>query len=281
MDLQQAAETACDLAREGAALATRLQGRVDARDKGGGRGPVTEADVAVEKLLLKGLRAAFPETPILAEETRQGVERPAPYLWCVDPIDGTREYVAGLQEYAVQIGLLADGRPVAGAVVLPATGHVLWGWRDGGCHLEEAGAVRALRPAPCRDLERATAIHTRSHQGPGLEQALERLGVARRIEAGGVGFKAAQVLLGRAHLYLHTGGGTTWWDSVGPGALILAAGGAVADATGSPLRYDGRDVRHRRGLLFAAPGLCEVVAARLADEKRAPGCGDRGPDGPS
>jgi len=238
MELRQAAETAKDLVREAAALAARLQGSVTARDKGGGRGPVTEADLAVEEMLLAGLHGAFPETPI----------------------DGTREYARGLPEWAVQVGLIRAGVPVAGALALPGIGATYWGWQGGGCYLD-GDPVRLER---FEELTEATVIHSRVHGGAKLERVLERLGVKRRIEAGGVGYKAAQVLQGHAHLYLHAGGGTTWWDTVAPAALILAAGGVVANAAGTPLRY-ADDLRHRRGLLFAAPGVGEQAAAKLAE----------------
>ncbi|MHC4817608.1 MAG: 3'(2'),5'-bisphosphate nucleotidase CysQ family protein [Planctomycetota bacterium] len=260
MELRQAAETARDLVREAGKLAARLQGSVTARDKGGGRGPVTDADLAVEALLLDGLHKAFPETPILSEETRQQVELPASDLWCVDPIDGTREYAKGMPDYAVQVGLIREGVPAAGALALPGIGATFWGWQGGGCYVNGD----PLRLERFEDLQAATLIHSRFHRGSKLDLAVERLGVEDRLAAGGVGFKAAHVLLGRAHLYLHAGGGTTWWDTVAPAALILAAGGFVADAAGAPLRY-ADDLRHRQGLLFAAPGVGERAAAKLAE----------------
>jgi 3'(2'), 5'-bisphosphate nucleotidase len=246
-------EVARDLAREGLELATRLQGRVAIKDKGGGKGPVTEADLAVEKLLLDGLAAAFPDDVVLSEETRTHVELPTRRVWCVDPIDGTREYVEGLPEWAVHVGLLVDGRPVAGAVAIP--GSLFWGG---------LGGVRQgdspVEVARIHDLSHATLIHTRRHMTPALRRKLDALG-ARCVAAGGIGYKVAQILLGRAHVMIHDRG-TTWWDSVAPAALLLAAGGTATDATGAPLDYE-RDVRHREGLLFAAPGLLAAVLARL------------------
>jgi len=249
------AEIARDLAREASGLAARLQGRVAVRDKGGGKGPVTEADLAVEKLLLEGLAAAFPGDPVLSEETRTRVDLPARRIWCVDPIDGTREYVDGLGEWAVHVGLLVDGEPAAGAVALP--GCVIWGGLAG-VWAED----RALTIAPLAELSRATVIHTRRHMTPALRRKLDRLDPARLVAAGGIGYKVAQILLGHAHLMVHDRG-TTWWDSVAPAALLLAAGGTVTDARGAPLDFT-RDVRHREGLLCAAPGLLAPARARLS-----------------
>ena len=150
------AETARDLAREAIRLASGLQGRVAVRDKGGGHGPVTEADLAVEKLLLEKLALAFPRDPVLSEETRAEVHLPVRRIWCVDPIDGTREYVNGLEEYAVHVGLLEDGNPVAGAVALP--GCLIWGGR-GGVRISAATGegVEALLRAMAFTLDAARA----------------------------------------------------------------------------------------------------------------------------
>ncbi|HEX5136466.1 MAG TPA: 3'(2'),5'-bisphosphate nucleotidase CysQ [Planctomycetota bacterium] len=252
-------ERARDLAREAIALAVRLQGRVKVRDKGGGHGPVTEADLAVEDLLLAGLRAAFPDDPVLSEETRTAIDLPVRRLWCVDPIDGTREYVEGRDEYAVHVGLLEEGVPVAGAVGLP--GRLIWGGR-GGVWIEEEGNTRAATLAPLSDLAQATVVHTRRHMTPALRRMLDALGAARCVPMGGIGYKVSRILLGEAHAMLHDRG-TTWWDSVAPAALLLGAGGTVADARGRPLDYR-TDTRHHAGLLFAAPGLLAPLRARLA-----------------
>ena len=251
------AEAARDLAREGARLAADLCGKVAVRDKGGGLGPVTEADLRVEKLLLDGLARAYPGDPVLAEETARQVALPAPRLWCVDPIDGTFEYAQAIPEWAVQVGIVVDGEPAAGAIGLP-TGAVIWGWRGGGAFVD--GTRVDLEPLD--DPAAATAVHSRRHLSRKLKHALDRLGVAGRVPAGGVGFKAALILERRAHLYLHTGGGTTWWDSVAPAALLLAAGGTATDAAGGPLDYSA-DTRHGKGLMFAVPELGAAVVDTL------------------
>lgn len=253
------AEASRDLAREAIAVAMRLQGHVKVRDKGGGHGPVTEADLAVEKLLLAGLHAAFPDDPVLSEETRTTIQLPARRVWCVDPIDGTREYVDGRDEYAVHVGLLEEGVPVAGAVGLPQC--LIWGGR-GGVWIEESGSTRTAALAPLADVAQATVVHTRRHMSSRLRSMLDALGAARCVPTGGIGYKVSRILLGEAHAMLHDRG-TTWWDSVAPAALLLGAGGTVSDASGQPLDYR-TDTRHDGGLLFAVPGLLAPIRARLA-----------------
>lgn len=257
MDFQREAEIARDLALAAGNLALDLQGRVAVREKAGGEGPVTEADLAVETLLIEGLERAFPGAIIVSEETR-ALAAAAPLVWCLDPIDGTREYASGRGEFAVQVGLLHEGEPVAGAIVLPAARAAYWGWRGGGAHSLD-GPVELER---AEDLDAVTAVHTRSHMSRHLKGALDTLGIRHRIAAGGVGYKAAQLLRGRAQLYLHTGGGLSWWDTAGPAAVLLAGGATVTNAEGAPLRF--RDAnKHPHGLLCAAPGLAPLVLARL------------------
>jgi 3'(2'), 5'-bisphosphate nucleotidase len=262
-DVAAAARLARDLVREGTQLAARMQGRVAVRDKGGTQGPVTEADLAVEKLILEGLRSADPVAAIVAEETASDVALPAHRLWCVDPIDGTREYAAGIPEWAVQIGLLIDGAPAAGACGLP-DGTVYWGFPGGGAFRSADGPDEPVRATPCRDLAAAVLVRTRRRPGRRLADALRRLGITEHRRAGGCGFKAMMLLAQRAQIYLHAGGGTSWWDSAAPAAIVAAAGGDVRNARGEPLRYDVA-FRHGDGLLFAVPGLLDLLHPRLAN----------------
>src|SRR5947208_9037478 len=86
--------------------------------------PVTEADLASERIIVGMLTAAFPDIPVISEETvpEAGFEKPAARFWLVDPLDGTREFVARNGEFAVLIALVEDGRPVLGIVHGPAVG---------------------------------------------------------------------------------------------------------------------------------------------------------------
>ncbi len=259
MDLRREAECARDLVAEAGKAAKSMQRGVRRRDKGGGLGPVTEADLACERLILEGLRRAFPDDAIVSEETLNGgVPGGARRVWCVDPIDGTREYADGLPEYACMIGLLVDGAPCAGALSLPADGTHFWGWGGGGV-FQDGAQVSLPRTT---DLSKAVAIHSRSHQGPQLREALRRLAPLRTIPAGSIGYKVGWLLSGRAHIYIHPRGGTMWWDSAGPAALVLAGGGFAGDASGAPLRYEG-ELDHPKGLLFCGPGLADAAVARL------------------
>jgi len=264
--MEREIEWATDRVREAARKAATLQGTVPVREKGGGAGPVSEADIAVERFLLDGLAEAFPDDPVLSEETSTGIDRSGERFWCVDPIDGTREYVAGRTEWAVQLGLVVDGEPVFG--VLGMADRVVWGARGRGAFvLRGAGPAAPVAAVPVEDPARAVAAHSRSHLDEATLALLDRLGVTGRFASGSVGYKVAAMLDGRAHLFAYPGSRCQLWDSAAPAAVWLAAGGTATDAEGAPLSYRG-PLQHERGLVFAAPGLLEPVLAALREIRK-------------
>ncbi len=198
--------------------------------------PVTEADHAAETLILQGLRAAA-DIPVIAEEevaAGQSVRHDGCF-WLVDPLDGTREFAAGRDDFTVNIGLVRDGRVVLGAVALPAYGELYLG-------LVGTGATR-------RDASREQAIQVRSPPPEGLAVLASRhyanderlrawLGSQRVASVGNIGSAAkfVRVAEGRADLYPRLGR-TMEWDTAAPQAVVEAAGGSVCLFDGSPLRY--------------------------------------------
>jgi 3'(2'), 5'-bisphosphate nucleotidase len=223
---------------------------------------VTAADLALERLLVQGLHRWFPNDVILAEESAAPGDLTGRRIWCIDPLDGTQEFLHGLPECAVMAGLLFGREPVVGALGIPDEDLLFWGYRGGGAWEERPGGTRRLRPPPAPALAEATAIHSRRHGRREVREVLDRLRPRHTIPAGSVGFKVSRILLEEAHVYVHPGPGTAWWDSVAP-AAVFTAGGDYGDGRGARLRYEGGH-EHADGILFAAPGLCEEIAARLA-----------------
>ncbi len=260
--LKEAAEAARDLVNAGARVALGYRDRITAQEKEDGTGLVTEADRALDDQIVAALRARFPQDEILSEESPPDLDLAAPRIWCVDPLDGTREYVEGLPEYAVMAGLLVEKQPAAGAFAIPELGAVFWGWRGGGAFCTKDGETRALRLSALQRLDDATLIHSRRRRDVFVELGA-KLGVRNQVPAGSVGYKVAQILLGAAHLYVDPRSGPRWWDSVAPGAVLLAAGGELGRGDGTALSY-GREIIHTSGLFFSVPGLRAPAAARLS-----------------
>lgn len=208
-----------------------------ARLKGDGT-PVTDADYASEGVMLDALPGVLPGVPIVSEEFSV---QPAPprerTLVLLDPLDGTREFVAGLREYTVNLALVVEGEPVLGVVAAPGLG-LLWrgGLGLGAERLQLRGSAKAIqirtRAWPGRD---PVALVSRSHLDASTEALLDACPPIRR-EPCGSSLKFCRVAQGDADLYPRLAP-TFEWDIAAGHAVLAAAGGLVTRAGGAPLRY--------------------------------------------
>lgn len=198
--------------------------------------PVTAADKAAERVILARLHAFNPTIPILSEEQAAAGHIPAldDIWWCVDPLDGTKEFLKRNDEFVVSIGLIAGGRPVAGVIYAPAlkelyagTGGTVWVADQKGRR-----AISARRPPA----DGAVALVSRSHRDAAETDAkLAELGVREQIAMGSA-LKFARLAAGGADVYLRLGP-TSEWDIAGGQAVLEAAGGRVTAPDGSALAY--------------------------------------------
>jgi 3'(2'), 5'-bisphosphate nucleotidase len=202
------------------------------------RTPVTEADLVAERVIVDILKSAFPDIPIVSEELvdSQGMPPAASRFWAVDPLDGTREFIAKNGEFAVSIGLIEDGRPILGVVHGPAKG-VTYGahgpgtalrWRNGGA----AEPIAARLPPP----DGLVVAHSRSHENSRrLGEFLADYRVKESVQCGSA-LKFGLLAAGEADLYPRFGT-TMEWDTAGGQAILEAAGGRVVTFAGAPLSY--------------------------------------------
>lgn len=266
---QDDAEVALAVARAGAAaLAPFLRARVgavDVEDKADGS-PVTEADRAASRAILAALAARVPGDAVISEEAPPppGWER-ARRRWFVDPIDGTREFVAGIPQFVVMVGLVVDGEPAVGCILDPTTDEAWLGVvGEGAWAVSPTGERTPLRPARRETLASAREARSRFQDPPELAAWAASVGVGERTPCGSMGLKAVWIATGRADFHLRPTGKCAYWDSAGPVALLRAAGGEASDGAGGPLRFDEPALAHRPGLLISAGGLGPVVAASFA-----------------
>lgn len=201
------------------------------------RTPVTAADRIAEVLIVDGLRAATPDIPVIAEEEVAAglVTATAARFWLVDPLDGTREFAAGRDTYAVCIGLVVDGAAWLGALALPATGERYGGLLGAGAWKADAAGRRAI--AVRRVPAAGARVLTGRHRGddPRIPPFLATRHVAT-VEAFGSAEKFCRVAEGSADLYPRFGR-TYEWDTAAGQALVEAAGGRVTTLDGATLRY--------------------------------------------
>jgi 3'(2'), 5'-bisphosphate nucleotidase len=220
--------------------------------------PVTRADREANALILAELSRAFPGVPVVAEESDPasfaGFER-ATCAWFVDPVDGTREFVAKNGEFAVMIGLAEEGRATLGVVACPALGRVFAGGEGLGAFEIAGGARRPICVSSEGEASRARAVVSRSHASQALAGAIARFAPGKVSQIGSAGIKAALVACGEAEVYMHPGRAGKRWDTCAPEAIVRAAGGEVTDATGAALDYRVSDVSNVRGLLVTNRAL--------------------------
>ena len=219
--------------------------------------PVTEADERAEAVILAALAENLPGWPVLAEEAAARGEVPpaSTRFILVDPLDGTREFINRNDEFTVNIGLVSEGSPVAGAVYAPALGRL---WSGGatarvrdvapGAALSTAVAARTLRT---REAPAAawTALASRSHCDAETEAFLARHPVSER-RAAGSSLKFCVVAEGDADVYPRFGP-TMEWDTAAGDAVLRAAGGTVLDSEGRVFRYGKAESRYRNGSFVA------------------------------
>lgn len=208
--------------------------------------PVTAADMAAHHLLVDGLLALDPDIPVLSEEAcdlslshRAGWTR----WWLVDPLDGTKEFIAGSDEFTVNVALIEQGRVVFGVVGIPARGTCYYG----GARL---GAWRAEEDAPAQELrvrhahaEDFTVVASRRHTSPAQEQLLgglrERFG---SLQLANVGSSLKFCLLAEAAADCYPRlAPTSQWDTAAAQAVLEGAGGEVLDISGAALTYEARE----------------------------------------
>jgi 3'(2'), 5'-bisphosphate nucleotidase len=209
--------------------------------------PVTAADVASEALIVEGLARLLPGVPVIAEESvaRAPARLPASYL-IVDPLDGTKEFLAGRDEFTVNLAIVSEGSPIAGIIAAPAQG-LLWRgviggkaerlrlkWGDGPERAYERSAIRT-RAAPTR----LVAATSRSHLDDLTEEYLSRLPLAKRYLCGS-SVKFCHLAQGDADLYPRLSP-THEWDIAAGCAILTAAGGIVTDPQGGTLRFGQAD----------------------------------------
>lgn len=263
MTTQDDAEIALAAARAGAAaLAPFLQGRVAVEEKSDGS-PVTEADHAASRAVLAALAARAPQDAVISEEAPPppGWER-ARRRWFVDPIDGTREFVAKIPQFVVMVGLVVDDQPAVGCILDPTTNEAWLGVvGEGAWAISPGGERTPLRPPRRESLRGAREAKSRFQEPPELAAWAARAGVGERTACGSMGLKAVWIVTGRADFHLRPTGKCSYWDSAGPVALVRAAGGEASDGAGGPLRFDEPTLAHRPGLLLSAGGLGPQVAA--------------------
>lgn len=254
LDLKRTTEIAVQIANEAAELALGYFGRarVDHKDDGS---LVTQADREAEELIRRRLDEFFPDHAVFGEEFGLGGAQDSPYVWYLDPVDGTSNFVYGMPIWGVSVGLTYEERSIAGAFVMPAMNERYWAW-DGGGAYRNGKRVFALDPGQRRHND---LISVYSADG-----SLYRFDYGRKHRCLG---SAAHALAGVAAGHFVAALQDNWHTYDFGAVLVMCreAGAAVTDLEGHP--FEGFAGLERRAvgpaLLAAAPGVLQDVLGVL------------------
>lgn len=228
--------------------------------------PVTNADRAANQLICRGLDDLFPGVCIVAEESPPEAfagYRQAPECFFVDPLDGTREFLANNGEFVVMIGYVEGNRAVAGAVWAPTQRR---GWAGGpelGAFIYGPdGSHRPIQATRIDTLARARFLTSRVSPSHLMRQSLQALGVSQVIERGSAGLKGVAVADGEADVYLSPGPAGKKWDACAIDAIVTGAGGTFTDINGQAIDYRS-SLTNATGLLATNGPLKAQLLERL------------------
>lgn len=246
-----------DITREaGAIILAEVDRGITAHGKADGS-LCSQADLAAEAHIHAALAQRFPGIAVIAEEATAsaGPAAAGQRFFLVDPLDGTADFIAGTGDYTVNIALIVDGAPVAGAIYAPVARRLWIGARQAFTAPAAPGADPAglgawsrlaVRRAPDEGL---LAVASLRHRDAATDAFLERLPV-RACRAASSSLKFCVIAGGEADVYPRFGP-TMEWDTAAGDAILRAAGGIVTDATGAPLRYGHTDRGYRNGPFIA------------------------------
>ena len=258
----------------GAADILRSMETSDLKVQDSGDGPVTLADVAANHYILNNLQAALgtQEFGYLSEETykEQSTDEPFPqsYVWVIDPLDGTKDFIKGTGEYALHIALVHNQRPVLAVVACPAAATLYFATLNGGTFLErQDGTPQAIQVSQIAQVAELTVVASRSHRDERFNQLLQRLNCKGLRSAGSVGGKIATILNHEAEVYISVPGKSAPkdWDLAAPELILTEAGGKFTNLDGTPVLYNRGEVSQWGGVL-ASNGPChQDLQTTIAD----------------
>ena len=228
-----------DLAQEAARAVMAFQGKPLVTEEKADQSPVTEADLASDRILRAGLTKHFPGHAILTEENGLSGNSATEYVWLIDPLDGTKAFAKGIPGFCVMVGLLHAGLPLLGVVVDPLEGRCYRAIRGGGASHSYQGKTETLRVSPRRDLAQMPWVVSTGFPKPALARAELKLPGRLLPPINSVGIKVGLLVRGEADIYLNHHP-VSYWDTGAPALILAEAGGIFTALDGRPLAYPMR-----------------------------------------
>ena len=232
--------------------------------------PVTSADLAANDYILSNLHhhLGTDDYGYLSEETfkyQNPNDRRKSWVWIIDPLDGTKDYIQNTGDYAVQIALTYQGRPVIAAVACPAKQTLYSAMVGTGTWVEDkAGNRHKARVSNRSKRSEMTIVTSRNHRGEKLQEYINILDIQTQREMGGIGCKLSAIVDKDADLYFSISGKTAPkdWDFAAPELILTEAGGKLTYFNGGLILYNCEDVNQWNGII-ASNGICHEEICNL------------------
>jgi 3'(2'), 5'-bisphosphate nucleotidase len=234
---------------------------------------VTNVDQMLDRQLTAEFSTLFPRDGVITEEnalSRERFQENYSRLWCIDPLDGTDDFIHRQQDYAVMVGLLENEYPIAGWIYAPESDMTYFGGKDLG--LWQAISDMAPEPIaigePESSGEQTVIIGIKDRQNFGAAIANKVPEIKFGFSQGSFGLKVMNVILGHAGMYVYLNGRVKIWDTVGPLALAKTAGLVCCDLDGNPISYapnamDLETLAHQQSIVIGWASYIESLLPRM------------------
>ncbi|MEA5504912.1 3'(2'),5'-bisphosphate nucleotidase CysQ [Halotia wernerae UHCC 0503] len=232
--------------------------------------PVTIADVAVSQYILEKLQAALgnEDFAYISEETyKLQTKLISNWVWIIDPLDGTRDFIEKTGDYAIHIALVKETRPVLAVVVVPEAEKLYYATKGGGTFMETRNGSIPLQVSSGKRIEDLTLVVSRSHRNERLNYLLQNLPCQNQKAVGSVGCKIATILEQQADIYisLSSKSAPKDWDIAAPELILTEAGGKFTHFDGTPLQYNTDDINQWGGLLASSSQYHETLCQQAQE----------------
>jgi 3'(2'), 5'-bisphosphate nucleotidase len=214
--------------------------------------PVTDADLASDKIIREGILSAFPDYGLLTEEDADDFKRLAKdKVFIIDPLDGTADFVRRDGQFAINLALSNHGEPVVGVVAIPTTGDIYFAVKGHGAFLKSPDKMLKRIHVSYRQ-HNLIVLASVCFPNPNLDAQIDKhASMIRERRRWGSAWKECLIAEGKADLCYSTGSGTKEWDVCAPHLVITEAGGVFTDCNGQPITYNKKDVYNRNGYIAA------------------------------
>ena len=222
--------------------------------------PVTLADLEVNELIINRINQTYQDTnwEILSEENfkiQSNYFNNVDWLWVLDPLDGTKDFIQGTQNYAMHLALNYKRKPYIGIVLIPEKDELWISYEEKIWCENRDGNIRKQNMSETNILEKMTIVTSKNHRNQKLKDLIEKINFKKTILMGSIGCKVASIIRGESDIYiaLSLPGKTAPkdWEFAAPEAILKAAGGSITNIDNEELVYGSTDLKHS-GIIIAS-----------------------------